>query len=1605
MRKKQYLCGGIGIIYFATNLQPTKNSTLMKNKVNRALVAKKKHFLLWALCLMTVFAGKSQAEEVYTSFKESTGTLTYYFDDQRADREAAGEFTEVYDPDATRFIAYHNKVTKCVIDASMKNAGLKSTAYMFFGGWGETDYVLSAMTEIEGISNLVTTNVTDMRGMFDYCSALESLDLRSFNTAKVMNMSNMFYGCSALASLNVSSFITANVTTMSNMFCDCSALVSLNLGSFNTERVTNMSSMFSGCSSLESLDLSSFVTTNVTTMSGMFYGCRKLATLNVSSFSTAKVKSMRYMFLQCPFTTIDVSGFNTAAVTDMKGMFSQCLYLRSVDVSKFSTANVTDMSGMFENCYYLTSLDLRSFNISKVTNMSSMFSNCQRLTTIWCAGNWSSSSALTSSSNMFKACTSLEGDNGTLCDGENNIDKSYARPDEAGAPGYFTPEKTLGDPEVYTAYKDGVLTYYFDNRRSKRSGITEPYDPVKNVATVRFREYHDQITKVKIDASMQDAGLTSTCRMFFGGLAVIDEVDHYYTLTALTEIEGMENLVTDEVTDMSWMFYGCSLLGSLDATHMKTGNVVNFGRMFNGCAKLTELNLNSFDISKASYLYSMFEGCSSLRKIRCNGNWSKSTASASGLFKGCTSLAGDMGTVCDGVNTIDQSYARPDYGEEQPGYFSGSYSKEVYTSYDASTQTLTCYYDNKRSFRAGVNEPYDPVNEPEALRFKAYHDQVKKVKIDVSMLGVNLTSMRSMFYGGAENGNVYRLTNVDSISDIDNLLTDKVTDMREMFKGCTKLGKIDFSEFETPKVTNMNSMFADCSSLNLLNLNLLDISNVTDMRNMFSGCTNLKTILCNNNWSESPALAETENMFYGCTSLVGGKGTAYNIAKLDKEYARPDQGSSENGYFTKQEPEVYTSFNETKGTLTYFYDDQRFYREGINELYDPDASSPFSGYAKKVTKAVIDKSMKDVKLTSMRRMFYGLSAMTEITGFWDLATGEEMDTREMFYDCSSLTAVDFTFFKTSKVKTMYNMFKGCSKLTSLNLRSFDTRNVTDMRQMFVDCQALTSLDISSFNTANVTAMNGMFMFCKSLASIDVSKFNTANVTSMGSMFADCFALTSLDLSSFNTAKVSDVAAMFYHCEALQTIWCNEDWSKNPLLANPGAVDGLFEGCTALVGDKGSKCDGETNIGLAYAHIDGGETKPGYFTEKKVVYSSINRSTGVLTYYYNGFRMEHEAAGESTEVYAPDEMHTHYLVGGDDVKKGVIDASMKEAGLTTTCQMFAYLIELTEIEGMENLVTDEVTSMKDMFDDCAKLASIDVSGFNIAKVTNMSGMFRDCSLLTTILCSENWSRSNVLTSSDEMFNGCVSLVGGSGTKYDASHIDKAYAHLDEGNSNPGYFTLKDLNPLPNNQETTFDFSLYDPAGSEILGVSLGAKDQYNAQDGRIEIATTNTAAEIDAKLNAAFAGAASLKSLLPGTITFELNKGNGKIEIDCQTLPGYTLKVKIAEYGEAYITASVEQSLRGKATVNYSVSQKTYVVIYLEGAPGSSAPGRLARSANEENAGAYIYAIKVMPENAGAGVEQVNSQELGAGSRKLLMDGVLYIEHNGRVYDATGRVVK
>ena len=348
----------------------------------------------------------------YAIYDSGTATLTFKY----GETLLTGN---VFETDNTTFTFespapwdYEN-LRSVVFDASYAQARPTSTACWFCNA--------TNLTQITGIEYLNTSEVTGMRGMFDSCKSLTSLDLSHFDTRNVTDMAGMFENCNSLTSLDMSSFDTRNVTDMGWMFFNCNALKSINLSSFNTS--------------------------NVTDMSRMFYYCNGLEILNISHFDTGNVTNMAYMFSFCnSLSEIDVTHFKTDKVTSMEAMFQRCVKLKNVDVSHFETSNVTNMSYMFSLCSSLTDLNLCRFNTAKVTNMNYMFQNCTNLKTIYAGLGWTTDN-VTSSYNMFADCSSLVGGKGTSClfYGYYYSDKTYARIDGRNSASGFLTGLFIGD--------------------------------------------------------------------------------------------------------------------------------------------------------------------------------------------------------------------------------------------------------------------------------------------------------------------------------------------------------------------------------------------------------------------------------------------------------------------------------------------------------------------------------------------------------------------------------------------------------------------------------------------------------------------------------------------------------------------------------------------------------------------------------------------------------------------------------------------------------------------------------------------------------------------------------------------------------------------------------------------------------------------------------------------------------------------------------------------------------------------------------------------------------------------------------------------------------
>ena len=105
-------------------------------------------------------------------------------------------------------------------------------------------------------------------------------------------------------------------------------------------------------------------------------------------------------------------------------------------------------------------------------------------------------------------------------------------------------------------------------------------------------------------------------------------------------------------------------------------------------------------------------------------------------------------------------------------------------------------------------------------------------------------------------------------------------------------------------------------------------------------------------------------------------------------------------------------------------------------------------------------------------------------------------------------------------------------------------------------------------------------------------------------------------------------------------------------------------------------------------------------------------------------------------------------------KVVFEDSFSDARPIYCKDWFKGFGKLVTIEGIENLHTDEVTTMNHMFYGCSALTGLNVSGFNTANVKDMSYMFYGCSALTELDVS-NFNATSV-TDISSMFEGCGTL---------------------------------------------------------------------------------------------------------------------------------------------------------------------------------------------------------------------------------------------------------
>ena len=320
----------------------------------------------------------------------------------------------------------------------------------------------------------------------------------------------------------------------------------------------------------------------------------------------------------------------------------------------------------------------------------------------------------------------------------------------------------------------------------------------------------------KLDLSKLDTSyITNMSRMFYNssGLKSID-LSNFNTsnVTSMASMfDGCSNILnldlsnfdTSKVTNMNSMFYDCSNLESLDLSNFNTSNVTNMSSMFNRCSLLTNLNISNFNTSKVTSMRRMFSDASSLQTLNISNFNLSNVDSMSEMFKNCTNL----------INLILPNSSAPKLINIQYAFYNCTNLKGTI---DLSNFKPNNYVDFEFAFY--------------------YCKNITEVKLN----NFKFSSFRGAFYG---------CTLLEKI-DFTGISTSNITDMQYSFTDCSSLKSLDLTNFDVSTLaTNKNSTgglwqtFAGCSSLETLNITGWKITNkVTNLYGTFDKCSKLKKL-------------------------------------------------------------------------------------------------------------------------------------------------------------------------------------------------------------------------------------------------------------------------------------------------------------------------------------------------------------------------------------------------------------------------------------------------------------------------------------------------------------------------------------------------------------------------------------------------------------------------------------------------------------------------------------------------------------------------------------------------------------------------------------------
>ena len=468
---------------------------------------------------------------------------------------------------------------------------------------------------------------------------------------------------------------------------------------------------------------------------------------------------------------------------------------------------------------------------------------------------------------------------------------------------------------------------------------------------------------------------------------------------------------------------------------------------------------------------------------------------------------------------------------EGEGYISITFGEDVeYSNFEIVVQDPeTGDKIVKRRFKKLVYDGVEVYNSADGgdKGFSFAANKILKIYIDTT------DSKMQSFFDAEYDPNCKKIISVD----LSHFHSDNVDSTWNMFRGCSSLQSINFTNSKIAQLEDVSGMFSNCQKLVSLDLSYLNTSLVYDMSKMFYNDTSLEYLDISNFNPKSGGLSVDE-MFDGLESIKYINLFNMKSEKIKGAFTNADL-SSKNDLIICQSEKFITNDN-----LIYLCCD--FSKSPLQ--CDNNNNYIIVKYKDTVnyTSGFFNDNIPSRNKTSYinnQGSFLGIRGplIIEANNSIEIHISNEIESLDNFFDgefdenSKSIIYVDLSHLNTSLITSTSKMFHKCNSIQEINFTNFDSSFIESMSGMFSECSSLELIDLSNFNTEKVKNMSSMFSGCNSITSINLSSFNTINTTDMSEMFYGCDNLEILDISNFDTTKCDSYNNMFSYYANLKYI--------------------------------------------------------------------------------------------------------------------------------------------------------------------------------------------------------------------------------------------------------------------------------------------------------------------------------------------------------------------------------------------------------------------------------------------------------------------------------------